>query len=70
LARGGDAKEASMADKARDKPQLIEDEALDATSGGTGALPPGDLSGGELPEETLKKLPGKRTPPTVTLKRG
>src|SRR5688572_29263532 len=63
-------KEARMADKARDKPELIEDEALDAASGGTAPYPPADLSGDEPPEDALKKLPGKRTPPTVTLKRG
>ena len=52
------------------KPELIEDAALDQASGGDSPFPPADLSGGELPEDALKKLPGKRTPPTVTLKRG
>ncbi len=45
---------------------ILEEKALDRVSAGGGeiAVPlPGD-------EAALKKLPGKRTPPTVTLKRG
>jgi hypothetical protein len=58
-----------MSDKSRKSPELIEDETLDETSGGGLSFadpqsPP--VSPVELQDSIMKKLPGKRTPPTIT----
>jgi len=58
-----------MSDKSRNSPELIEDETLEGTSGGVQSStdregPP--VAPFELQDSIMKKLPGKRTPPTIT----